>query len=145
MNAELAIAAQASAVAIGGRALMIEGEPGSGKSSLILALIDRGAQLIGDDAVTLTRDGMKVMASPPPNIAGLLELRGVGLFKLPVAAPSPLALILVVGSLGARLPDEVPSRRIFDLAIPCLAFEPGSIAPAQRAEWALRRHGLLHD
>ena len=48
---------QASAVAINGRALLIEGEPGAGKSSLALALIDRGAQLIGDDGVALRRVG----------------------------------------------------------------------------------------
>ncbi|HQA17982.1 MAG TPA: serine kinase, partial [Novosphingobium sp.] len=43
---------QATCVAIKGRALLIEGPPGSGKSSMALALIDRGAALIGDDGVT---------------------------------------------------------------------------------------------
>lgn len=38
---------QATCVAIGGRGVLIEGLPGSGKSSLALALIDRGAQLVG--------------------------------------------------------------------------------------------------
>lgn len=44
---------QATCIAIGGRALLIEGPPGSGKSSLALSLIDRGAMLIGDDSVLL--------------------------------------------------------------------------------------------
>ena len=71
---------QASAVAINGRALVLEGAPGVGKSSLALALIERGAMLIGDDGVTLVRDGdgesARLLAVPPPNIEGLLEVRG---------------------------------------------------------------------
>lgn len=137
----------ASAVAIGGRALLIEGPPGSGKSSLALALVDRGAGLIGDDAVTLTGAGPMLLASPPPNIAGLLELRGVGLVTLPVAPPAPVALILMLGGPPAeRLPDRpLPVRMIAGVAVPQLSFDPGTIAPAPRAEWALRTHGLTFD
>jgi HPr kinase/phosphorylase len=136
---------QASAVVIDGRALLIEGPPGCGKSALALALIDRGAGLIGDDAVTLTGDGDgRLFAAPPPNIAGLLELRGVGLATLPVAAPAPVALILTLGGGSPeRLPDTPLARRmIAGVAVPVLAFDPGAIAPAPRAEWALRLHGL---
>ena len=63
----------ASGVAIGGQALLIEGPPGSGKSTLAAKLIDRGAQLIGDDAITLSLANGRLIASPPPNIEGLLE------------------------------------------------------------------------
>jgi len=135
---------QASAVAIAGRALLIEGPPGSGKSSLALALIDRGAELIGDDAVTLTLSEGRLIASPPPNIAGLLEVRGVGLAQLPVAAPAPVALILALGTADPeRLPETpLPTRLIAGVAVPLLAFAPGPIAPALRAEWALQMHGL---
>lgn len=140
---------QASAVAILGRALLIEGPPGSGKSTLALALIDRGAGLIGDDAVTLARaafaGGDRLIASPPPNIAGLLEVRGIGLVRLPLAAPAPAALILQLGGPpGARLPETPLARRtIAGVAVPVLAFDPGLVAPALRAEWALRVHGLV--
>lgn len=135
---------RASAVVIGGRALLIEGPPGSGKSSLALALIDRGAGLIGDDAVTLVREGEALIASPPPNIAGLLEVRGIGLIRLPVAAPAPVALVL---ELGGAVPDRLPvtplpCRQIAGVAVQVLAFDPGAIAPAQRAEQALALHGL---
>ena len=142
MNGKPTAIVQASVVAIDGRALMLDGPPGSGKSSLALALIGCGAQLIGDDGVTLTRDGDTIMASPPPNIAGLLEIRGVGLVEMPLAAPTPLALILTLGEAGARLPKMAGERDVLGLAIPHLAFEPGSIAPAERAEWAMRKHGL---
>ncbi len=134
---------QASCVVIGGRALMIEGPPGSGKSSLALALLDRGAGLIGDDAVILRREGDTIMASPPPNIAGLVEIRGVGIVNLPVAGAAPLALILSLGGPpGERLPEQAAKREILGLAIPALPFAPGALAPAQRAEWALQVHGL---
>ena len=138
---------QASAVAIAGRALLIEGPPGSGKSSLALALIDRGAGLIGDDAVTLTAQDGRLIASPPPNIAGLIEVRGVGLARLEVAAPAPVALILTLGGPPPeRLPEmPLPMREIAGVAIPTLAFAPGPLAPAARAEWALRMHGLAFD
>ncbi|MCM0000057.1 MAG: HPr kinase/phosphatase C-terminal domain-containing protein [Erythrobacter sp.] len=138
---------QAGAVVIGARALLIEGPPGSGKSSLALALIERGAGLIGDDAVTLTASQGRLIAGPPPNIAGLIEVRGVGLARLEVAPPAPVALILTLGGLPAeRLPETpLPARLIAGVAVPVLAFDPGPLAPAARAEWALRMHGLVFE
>lgn len=135
---------QASAVVIAGRALLIEGPPGSGKSSLALALIDRGAGLIGDDAVTLLEKNGRLIAAPPPNIAGLLEVRGVGLVRFPVAAPAPVALVLVLGGPPvARLPESpLPCRTIAGIAVPVLRFDPGMIAPALRAEHVLALHGI---
>ena len=132
----------ASAVAIGNVALAIEGPPGSGKSSLALALIDRGAQLLGDDGVTLTLDKGRLMASPPPNIAGLIEVRGIGLFDMPLAPACPLALILSLGVGGERLPEAASHRALLGIDVPCLAFQPGLIAPAVRAEMALAKFGL---
>ncbi|MEE1878335.1 HPr kinase/phosphorylase [Altererythrobacter litoralis] len=132
---------QATAVAIGGRALLLEGAPGSGKSSLALALIDRGAQLIGDDGVRLLREGDSVAASPPPNIAGKLEIRGVGIVDLPTTS-APLALILTLEAEAPRFPDPVETRDVLGLAIPLLRFRPGDAIQALRAEWALLVHGL---
>lgn len=132
---------QASVVTIEDRALAIEGPSGSGKSSLALALIDRGAMLIGDDAATLTLSGDNLIASAPPNIAGLIELHGIGLFELPVGKPTALSLILTLGGDPERLPKAPATRTIHGIDIPVLPFNPGTIAPAVRAEWALRRFG----
>ena len=137
---------QATAVAIEGRALLIEGPPGSGKSSLALALIERGAGLIGDDAVTLNAEGsepaLQLMVTPPPNTEGLIEVHGVGIIELPIVARAPVSLILDLGTQGARLPETIPTRSIMCVEVPCMPFDPGSIAPAQRALIALQLHGI---
>ena len=133
---------QASAVAIEGRALLFEGEPGVGKSSLARALIDRGARLIGDDGVLLKRIGDQLIALPPPNIAGLVEVRGVGLLEFPTANGAPVSLILTLGEDDTRLPETLENRPILGTSVPVLPFAPGRVAPALRAELALAKHGL---
>lgn len=131
--------ANVTCVAVGGRGLLIEGPPGSGKSTLALALIDRGAVLVGDDGVELAALGDRVWAHPPPNIAGQIEVRGVGIVTMPASA-APLCLILALGETADRLP--VPhTRMLAGACLPRLPFKPGP-AGALRAEHALQLHGL---
>jgi len=94
--------------------------------------------------VTVAAQGSRLIASPPPNIAGLVEVRGVGLVRFEVAPPTPVALILTLGGTPPqRLPETpLPTREIAGVTIPVLAFDPGRLSPALRAEWALRMHGL---
>lgn len=131
--------ANVTCVAVEGRGLLIEGSPGSGKSTLALALIDRGAVLVGDDGIALERRGAQLWALPPPNIAGRLEVRGVGIVTLPTE-PAPLALVLRVGA-AERLPSPV-ARDLDGITLPCLGFDPIAPAAVLRAEWALRIHGI---
>lgn len=145
MTANEPQARQASAVAIDGRAVLIEGPPGCGKSTLALALIDRGACLIGDDGVMLRRDGSEILVEPHPNVSGKLEIRGVGIAEFPVTS-APAALLINLGESGARLPDPVPRREVLGARLPCLAL--GGSDPASlplRVEWALRIHGLAKE
>ena len=137
----MSVLANVTAVAIAGRTMLIEGPPGSGKSSLALALIDRGAVLIGDDGVRLARTGDTLIASPPPNTAGLIEVRNVGIVELPVA-DAPVALILHLNSSAARFPLEPDTRTLEGFEIPVLSFAPGDAVQALRAEYALAQHGL---
>lgn len=132
---------QASCVLIGERALLIEGPPGSGKSSLALALIDRGAALVGDDGVELDARGTRLHASPPPKIRGLLEIRNVGLVEMPTAA----GIVYLTIRLDPAAPRYVQSPResvICGCTVPVIDLFPESWALPLRAEWALRIHGL---
>ncbi len=130
-----------SAVAIDDHAILIEGPPGSGKSSVALALIDRGAVLIGDDGVSLESNADRVVVAPPPNIAGKLEIRGVGIVEMETAT-ARLALILVLEFDAPRLPLDIERRDMIGCSIPVLPFRAGDAIQALRAEWALRTYGL---
>ncbi|MEX6723756.1 HPr kinase/phosphorylase [Parapedomonas caeni] len=95
-----------SCVAIGGRAVLLTGPSGFGKSDLALRLIDRGAMLVADDYVALSCDGDRLIAAPPPRIAGLLEVRAVGLVRLPYLRRAPVALVVDLGVEDERLPES---------------------------------------
>ena len=84
----------ATAVAVGNDGLLLRGPPGSGKSDLALRLIDGGALLVADDRVDLSLEAGELMASAPAALAGLLEVRGVGILRLP-ARPSVRVSALV--------------------------------------------------
>ncbi|MXO74523.1 serine kinase [Altererythrobacter aerius] len=132
---------QFTAVAIGGRALLLDGPPGAGKSTLALQLIDRGAVLVGDDGIAIERRGDAVWAAPPPATRGLLELRGIGIASLP-ACEAPVALILRLGIDGPRLVERAEMAGIEGVPIPALPFDAHHSAAALRAEHALAMHGL---
>lgn len=135
-----AIPHQASCVSLQGRGLLIEGRPGSGKSSLALALIDRGAVLVGDDGVLLEERNGRVWALPPPNIAGLLEIRNVGLASLPAEA-APVALVIRLDTEAPRLPEGAEPTTLAGVGVPLIRLYPDTPALPLRAEWALALHG----
>lgn len=132
---------QATCVAIDGRAILIEGEPGCGKTSLALALIDRGAMLVGDDGVLLEKREGLLWAMPHPNTRGLMEIRNVGITALP-CGEAPVALLV---TLDHASPRHVEGPSIDDRAgvsLPSLLLWPDSPVLAIRAEMALTMHGL---
>ncbi len=133
---------QASCVALDGRAVLIEGPPGSGKSNLALALIDRGAVLIGDDAVTLELQGERLVANPPPNIAGLLEVRNLGLFPFPATSGAPVALVLRFDPAAPRFIETAEQVELAGIRLPLIRLWPGGEVLALKAELALNRYGL---
>lgn len=98
----------ATCVAFGDIGILLRGPSGAGKSDLALRLIEVGAALVADDRVRLAADGGVLQASAPPELAGLLELRGIGLVKLPNLTQASIYLVadLVPSGAPARLPAE---------------------------------------
>jgi HPr kinase/phosphorylase len=94
-------------VALDGRGVLLRGPSGSGKSDLALRLIDSGAVLVADDQTSLTRTGDTLLASPPGTLAGLMEVRGLGLVRLNHLERVPLELVvdLTASSRVERLPE----------------------------------------
>ncbi|TDH62056.1 aldolase [Dankookia rubra] len=98
----------ASSVAREAEAVLLLGPPGSGKSDLVLRLIDRGWRLVADDQVAVSAEAETLRAAPPPALHGMLEVRGLGIFRdLAVAAPATLRLVarLVPREAIDRLPE----------------------------------------
>lgn len=135
---------QATCVAIGGRAILIEGEPGCGKTSLALALIDRGAMLVGDDGVMLESREGRLWALPHPNTRGLIEIRNAGITAMP-CGEAPVALLITLDHAAPRHVEGPSSEQRAGVTIPSLLLWPDSPVLAIRAEMALSMHGLsLH-
>jgi len=125
--------AHATTVAIGGRGVLLRGPSGSGKSDLALRLIDAGARLVADDQSELWRDGEAVLARAPATIAGLIEVRGLGIVRLDSLPVARLALVvdLVAPDAIERLPEQ-RSEAILGVSIPLVALAPfEATAPAK--------------
>ena len=99
----------ASCAALQGDGVLILGPPGAGKSDLVLRLIGRGWSLVADDQVEVEAAGDALLAAPPAPLRGMLEVRGLGLFRdLPVSVPARLRLVvdlLDVATQPPRLPE----------------------------------------
>lgn len=79
-------------VALNHKAVLMCGNPGVGKSSLALQLIDRGAILVSDDQTLLDLEEGILVAMAPPSLKGLMEVRGVGICSFPYQESAPLVL-----------------------------------------------------
>lgn len=126
-----------SCVAIGGQAVLIEGRSGAGKSDLALRLIDRGAQLVSDDYTLVIRDGSRLVAAPPANIAGRIEVRGIGIMPLPHIERVPVALLVELSDDVERMPPDMPTRTIAGVRIPVVAVEGHYASAPIKVEMAL--------
>lgn len=127
----------ATAIVAAGRAALIRGPSGSGKSDLALRclalapspLIPSPTHLVSDDQVCVSIDGDAVMLSPPAAIAGLLEVRGIGIIRVPEAATGnwPLHLVVDLVAEGVsieRLPDPWPTTLIQGRPVRLLRLRP---------------------
>lgn len=143
MNGAMIGARQSTCVAISNRAILIEGAPGAGKSSLALALIDRGAMLVGDDSVMLERVAGQLVARPHPATRGLLEVRNLGLLPFAVCDRAPVALMLRLDHEAPRFMETAQATMIGGISVPMIRLWPDSPVLALRAELALSRYGTV--
>ncbi len=120
-----------------GLGVLLLGGSGCGKSDLLLRLIDRGFGLVADDQV-LVEAGR---ARPPPALAGVIELRGLGLVRMDHVAPVTLGLVLALDGTvaGVAAPEErLPEPRLHPvLGLPMLRIAPFTASAAFRVEIAL--------
>jgi len=134
---------QATGVWVKSQGVLIEGPPGSGKSSLALALIDRGAMLVGDDGVLLERHGSRLIASPVPATSGLLEVRNLGIIAVaPIRMAAPVALVLILDRDAPRFVTEAEHTIRHGVTLPLIRLWPDSPVLTLRAEFALKHYGL---
>jgi serine kinase of HPr protein (carbohydrate metabolism regulator) len=132
----------ATTVAVDGRAVMLCGPSGAGKSDLGLRLIGRGAVLVSDDYTILRRVGGRLLAAAPPNIAGMMEVRGIGLVPMAAVSDIPVALIVDLVETVERLPAEAPGRSVAGVKVPVVALSAREPSADVKVEVALRHLGL---
>ena len=132
----------ASTVALDGRAVLISGPSGSGKSDLALRLLDRGFMLVSDDQTIVRRDGDRLIATAPPTIAGKLEVRGIGIVEMERLDNVPVALIVELTSDIQRLPDDSRERPILGVALPVISIDAMTASAPSKVAVALDRMGL---
>ena len=110
-----------TAVVVGERGLLIRGPSSAGKSMLAAALIADGARLVADDRVHLSSCHERIVATAPAAIAGLLEMRGLGLVPVPNEASAVIRLVvdLVDADLLERHPEpSAASVTLFGVLLP---------------------------
>lgn len=127
-----------TAVEIDGCAVLFVGPSGSGKSDLALRLIDRGAALIGDDAVKLHSgvDALFILASGSSE--NRIEVRGVGIFDMESKPECPLRLLVELGADGERLPASWPLRDLKGWSLPVLRLNAFASSAPIKVELAVK-------
>jgi len=127
----------ASAVLVGARAVLIRGPEGAGKSRLVLALIEAArtgllpfARLVTEDRAQVEAVNGRLMVKPPAALAGLIEVRGLGIRRLPF---EPIAVVGLIVDLAAKDADRLPGAAsrtvtIDGVTVPRLPVTPGADA-----------------
>lgn len=111
-------------------AVLFRGPPGAGKSDMLLRLIHAGWALVADDQVLVERG----IASAPTELAGVLEVRGLGLFRLPFLKSAPLRMVVRLGVPMERLPQPEQDGA---LDLPAISLDAGNISAVERVSIAL--------
>lgn len=144
-----------TAVALGERVAIIRGPSGTGKSDLALRclflpnnhLVGHKIELVADDQVLLNLQGFKIYASAPPSLTGLLEVRGLGILKLPSRSFLPVYLIVHLQNKenAERIPDPWQFENYMGCSLPVLKLNPFESSAPQKLALALAHEPWLKD
>ena len=133
-------------VAIDGRAVLLRGPSGSGKSDLALRLIDTGGRLVADDQTVLVRAGCGLVAACPAAIAGRIEVRGLGLLRVEAIGQAPLVLVFdLARELEIERLPEPGSCAYLGVSLPLFRlapFEASAVAKVRIAMHAMMERCL---
>jgi serine kinase of HPr protein (carbohydrate metabolism regulator) len=133
------ILAYGTCVAVSQQGVLLCGPPGSGKSDLALRLIEEGARLVADDQTELHLFGDVLRARAPATIAGQIEIRGLGILRMPAMTEVPLALVVELVPPGEveRLPEPARWSRL-GVSLPLLRLAPFEASATAKLRLALK-------
>ena len=130
MNSNRHSTIHASVVLVGARAVLIRGPSGAGKSSLALALLELEqtgqlgfARLVADDRALIEPMHARLLARPAPELAGLIEVRGLGIKRVPFEPVAVIGLVVDLAAAdGGRMPESTSREvQIAQVRLPRLA------------------------
>ena len=129
--------AAACRTAGGWQAVVLRGRSGAGKSDLALRLIRRSSwRLVGDDRIHIWRSGDALYAAPAERLAGLLEVRHLGLLAVPYLTLARVALVVACEVPTERLPDP-DSETLHGLSVPRLTVDAAAESTPDKIRLAL--------
>jgi serine kinase of HPr protein (carbohydrate metabolism regulator) len=128
----------ASCVALGGLGVVLRGPPASGKSDLALRLIDAGGRLVADDRLLVERRGEQLIGRAPEALAGLIEVRGLGIMRVEHCAGAPLGLVVELDGAASwpRLPEPM-THELLGVALPFFRLDPRASSTCAKIKLAL--------
>lgn len=140
------IVEHATCVDWAGTGVLLRGPSGSGKSDLALRLIDAGAQLVADDYVTIRVCTDRVLATAPEEIRGLIEVRGIGIIRLPCCSETAIGLIVdLVPSENVERMPEPASDVLEGIAVDRVLLDPFEISCVAKIRMAITRFAHATD
>ena len=133
----------ATTVALAGRAVLLRGAPGSGKSDLALRLVEEGAALVADDQTRLSRRGAELWAAAPAPLKDMIEVRGVGIVRINALAEAPVALLIdLVGEAEMERLPEPQRESLLGVLLPRLKLNAAAASAPAKVRLALRLASL---